>query len=276
MFLSETLGVNRSSTTDGTIVTSGASNAEGSWVTIGTTTKDCNWLTVQVIDSDTAGTHALDFRVGGSTIVAEDILYRSKTTTLVHNQVYSFPIPYTASGTAIECRGAFSGGVTAECSVVVTCQRVPMINVGQYAYYGDAGDITSGKIVDPGATANTEGSVTELTTSSGVGFDVSYMLVQVHTPDASVAGNSRAVVKLYTGAAGGTATDIEVMHVFNSVDDYGGPGVVGFWVEPKEFVSGTRVWATCQSEDDTASDREVAVRILCFEYLQPADGAVLA
>jgi len=163
-----------SGSSTGTQVTSGAANTKGSFVTLVTATAfDASWMMVEISGlDDNWGTCAIDLAVGtspsASTIFANN-LYWNQTGGTNSLGIYSFPCNIPA-GSRISARAMSE---TASATPRVSVQ---LFDAG-FSREGAAGVDSIGGVfsgagsplgtqIDPGATANTKGSIAQLTAAT--------------------------------------------------------------------------------------------------------------
>lgn len=267
MFRSESLGYSTSSATDGTAVTGGTTHTKGTWTTIGTLSQDCNEVNVRLHSCDSSSRLLTDIRIGGDTI-AEDIYCVSRTSS--YPAVWQTgPIPLKgkyASGDTLQVRVQPSNA-GAVCIFTAEASFNPfMAGGGNHANYGSDTSNTTAEQIDPGASANTESSVVELTDSgTGLEFDTDLILLSMANNDQTVSGGE-AICRLYYDATGSTDSGKKGLLYYTSAIDTGSHHLTPMRVDRRVWTEGTRIWASLQSTDTTSGDRNIDISFNAWDY----------
>lgn len=245
--------------TGGTHVDPSASaNTNGSYVQlIASTASDCSWVIVSLLmfaSGTTGATFAYDIAIGAA--AAEQNIISDLTicgpTSLIRTSMSSFPICIPA-GTRLSARCQASAGSESGCTI-----SLETFDGGFAQMEGCAGvdavgfnsTTTAGATIDPGGTANTKGSYTQLVASSArdyIGFSLGLDYL------GRTAGNEAAIsLDIAVGAGGSEAIIVADLSLgINSIDVFPKHSpIIGV-----NIPAGTRISARAQSSDNTAGVR---------------------
>lgn len=252
----------------GVTVTSGTAPNYGSYVEITSSTGiACEEITVHVVPTSIGGGVTSILEIASGPASSEVPLFELPLigSSGGADQYYTVTFPYSiSSGTRLAARlKASSGTRTADVSVAISSDN--SYGTGLAAtLIGQSG--TQGTTIDPGGTANTKGSWTELVASSPHDFDFLYVLVGNNAN--SVATAASWLIDIGTGAAASETVAIEdVPHLVTIFE-------AGFTVYPirAPIASGTRIAARAQCSITDATDRLIDVTVLGVNLTAPSGG----
>lgn len=139
------------------------------------------------------------------------------------------------------------------------------------ATYGTVAASSRGTQIDPGGTADTKGSWTEITASTSAEIDALAVMFGLGTSGETLAANQTWKVDIGTGGAGAETVVIPDITVRGTVGiDAAHPAVVRF---PVSIAASTRIAARCQCSVNTAADRLLAVTIIGMQEPAATGGA---
>ncbi len=257
--MSETLGAVTSGATDGTSLTASAStNVKGNWVTLGTPNFDYEAVYVSFENSSAAADYVVDIGAydGANVHVRiSDLRVSSRKATASFSTGYYLPLRFK-SGIEIQARVAASSGAAIIRATITGFQKGLLGQVGCgmcSALYTPS--TSMGVTIDPGGTANTKGSWTQLIAS--VPQDINYLILHIG-PNADVGRgvNASALLDIGVGSSGNEYVILGDMHLnWNTGQDTPSPQVIQ--CVPIMVKSGVRLAARMQCSDNTAGDRTI-------------------
>lgn len=248
----------------GTQVTSGATaNTKGAWVQlIASTAADIDYIEVDVDTFNaTASTAVIDIGVGAS---GSEVAVLSNLTGGSTGDVsgkYHFPISIPA-GTRISAR---SQSPTASDIIETLVHGAPsalqtLTGTGVDTY-GFTSATTFGTTIDPGATANTKGSWTQITAS--LTNDLIGFVLGLDMQNAANAGSSLSSENLLDVGIGASGSEIVLVgnlkfnHDANTTTVYVSPQVLGPYFTP--IPAGTRIAVRAQSTQTNSTYRKFGI-----------------
>lgn len=241
--------------TRGTNVQSGSAGALGSWVElVSSLPYDAMGFFVSTINANSEQ-HKLEIGVGGS---GSEVSLGELTVSLDGTYINHFvPIPI-AAGTRVVAR-CQAGNVSGAATHIVPVRGKsddPKVSRGVLLNWSDANGLGA---VDPGATANTKGSWTEMTASTS--RDVSAITLFF-----DIKGNAggRWGVDVGIGGSGSEQTIIENLGVTSEAfRSAARPSTIGpIWTP---IPAASRIAVRVQSSDNTATQRNLGVAIVLWE-----------
>ena len=250
-------------------VASGTANSKGSWVELIASTANANeWAKLFItVNDSTAETYKIDIGVGAASsevVVIPDIVFYSKTD---GQEAHALLIPITiASGSRVSIRGATASGSVRnfrasiqlnDVSDIGTCSNIDALGVGS----------SRGVTIDPGGTANTQGSWIELIASTSAEYTLIIPMINVNNNgglattdwvvDIGIGGSGSEVVLI--GEILKTTTAFETHS--NAYNNY-----------HITVASGSRLSARAQCGITDAADRLLDVSILGCQFTAPTGG----
>lgn len=242
----------------GTSVTCG-NNAEGSWTElVASLSADIDGFTL--LGNLTGGNMAkMDVGIGAAgseVVVAGDLAIIGRQGSPVG--AYDVPIPI-AAGSRIAVRGI---GIGAAPTAIVSLLgwvngSVPMPTYTALTTHGFSAASSPGVSVDPGGSANTKGSWTQLVASTALDYEG--LIVALTNLNDFAAADATWLVDIGTGGAGAETVLIPDLYAgMDSGNDFAYPlgGLGPFAVD---IPAGTRIAARAQSTTTTAGDRPIGV-----------------
>lgn len=252
-----TLGAVTSGSTQGTAVTPNASaNTKGSYVEFTSSLSD-NTTGLIVVGNGTApasGDILLDIATGAAsseTDVIANIPF-ARVNSVFESWTRFFPLKI-ASGSRIalrtQCSGA-SGGATFVLYAIK--EETTFSNMDSIVTYGANTADSGGTSIDPGGTANTKGSWTEITSSTSA--DIDWLTLCIGNQANAARSAAFWHLDIGTGAAGAETAVIQNLwfrcDATNTLINSG-----GFPPLPVSIASGTRIAVRAQSSIIDATDR---------------------
>ncbi len=257
------------STSPVNVVSNATANVEGAWVQIiASTANDCDgfWLSINTEQGETLIANCLvDIGIGadGSEVeLLSDILFDSQNNKPIQN-FFFVPIPIPA-GTRIAARNRASAVSTSVLIGLVLQSGAFLGSVPSCpkcdTYGADTSD-SGGTSLDPGATVNTEGAWTVLTTSCA--NDVKAILIKLGNASNSTRSNFLWRLDLGVGGAG---SEVEILSdiSFNAGVSSDSLTQTVFGPFLVEIPSGTRISLRVQCSGTTSPARLVDAAIYCF------------
>lgn len=245
-----------------TLTAAGTNNTKGAYAELITATDfDANWLTVHIGFTNASGRYLVDIATGGSgseSVLIPNLHYANRIG--LPGVGFQFPI-FIPVGTRISARCQCSTlSQTIDCWVSIGKTPIPITATPTSALNYGAATADSGLTsVDPGGTANTEGSYVQLTASTT--NPISWLMLLVGGDTATRgATNMQWLFDIATGAAASEVnliSDIAIMEDGSS-DSIGPTGMIF----PVQIAAGTRLSARCQCSVNTATERLVDVAVI--------------
>lgn len=247
------------SVSGGQTLHAGASGAKGSWLEmIGSTAEDSIGI---IIFAGQVGTtnrgYAIDIGVGAVSseiVVIPDLLVTYPTGVPVSSGAYFFPFKIPA-GTRIAARCATtSGSELIQFSVTMVYggfqNDLPAISYAES--FGVSGKL--GTQIDPGGSANTKGSYTQLIAATGQ----DYQGINIHFSNGTNSAPSTTdwLIDIAIGAGG--SEEILLPNLGCSASSSGQFPLI-YMPFPVQIPSGTRIAARCQCTITDATDRLIRV-----------------
>lgn len=256
---------------DGTVITASTVNTKGSWVQlVASSAIDACWIVVAcdgeyTYDASGNPTFGIDIGIGPSG--SEQVIIANLTNTGFSTAVtqcsdvrWAFPCQI-ASGTRIAARMASSNSSADELAIQVTLfdggWNVMEGSSGFVDTYGFVSGSTIGTAIDPGGTANTKGSYSQLTASTS--YDLLGFILGYDT-QAQTTGSTSTFQVLLDIAVGAGGSEIVILpniplticksttRLFNI-----SPWKTAFL--PIAIPAGTRIAARAQASVNTATAR---------------------
>lgn len=245
-------------TSRGTTITSNASvNTEGSFTQlIASTTFDANAILVMFDDIAAGLDYLVDIAIGAAAaevVLLTDLYVGGGTGAIVYGAQYYFPIAIPA-GTRLSARCQCSTGAS---SLRVSCllmqqSFLPSQPLGRVTTYGANAADSGGVQVDPGGTANTKGSYSQIVASTT--YDTSALIFAIGNQLNTVRSSQSWLVDIAIGGAGSETIIIpNVVLGCNTSPDIVCPQTS--LLLPISIPAGTRMAARAQSDGIDATDR---------------------
>lgn len=262
----ENLGADATNS-DGTTLTGGSSGAVwGSWVELSASTARKNYwaLASIVVDSDDTtfgiqiGTGAASSETPLVTLHAQGNGQASSGTPIY------FPLTIDAT-TRVSARVQ---STTAFATLQFSLNLNDDSRWGEATAYETIGFTSAqGTQIDPGGSANTKGSWTQL--SAGTSHDYDYMLVMLSGNDNGAMGaDVRGLLDIGTGAASSETVQLgNLGYRFGNTEEYG-----HLYGSHADIASGTRIAARAQANTTDATDRLLDVSVLGIQMTAPGGG----
>lgn len=269
----ETIGADTANSGGTTITASGTANTKGSWTQLSASTSgDASWIEV-MIGSSTIGRFLVDIGIGasGSETVLLSNLHFDSANSGAGAMYYRLPVAI-AAGTRIAARVQASVGSRSVrvMAILFSGDAGSLTPPGSVTSYGantaDSG-LTS---VDPGTSANTDGSWVEITSSTSSAMR---WLLIAFGHDASTFNGSRWLVDIAVGASGSESTIISDIFVVQGSAAAAHPEqpTLGF---PVNIASGTRLAVRARSPETSSPYRLLDVAIYGASASVPSGGGV--
>jgi len=254
-----------------TDVTTGSAGVKGSYVEfISSTARESSLITLSVANLTVDSNFEIFIAVGAvaSEVDQFSISYWGNGEADFSYQTPAVTFPFTiASGArvSIACMSTDSSAVV-ECSVALSDDDSFGTST-EATLVGASGG--QGTDVDPGGTANTKGSWTELVSSSPHDFD--FLVICLGRSNNNVTNTrSKTLVDIGTGSA---ASEVVLVPNVMSVNTTAETGNVWYSIYAP-IPSGTRIAARAQCTDIDATDRILDVSILGVKITAPSGGGV--
>lgn len=259
----ETIGADTASSRGTTITPSATAHTKGSWTQlVASSTANARGILVVLSGISTSSTedYLVDIGTGAAaseTAVISNLPHAGPTARVL--SAYYIPLPIS-NGTRISARcqcGATSGGGIAVMAYLLPLQTVDLQDVTNVTTYGAVTGTTRGTSIDPGGTANTKGTWTEISASTS--RDIDWII-----PMADNLGDTNQSVAEWLVDLGTGASSSEVAFLSNV--QFQSTGVTDLKV-PQSYpaipipriTSGTRLSARAQCNINTAGDRLLGV-----------------
>lgn len=264
----EAAGQDTADTTLTAITSSASANTKGSWVElVASTGQACERMKIDIRSTTDDETFLIDIGVGAAASESVVISNIQMWTNGPRSATFTLPITI-ASGSRISARCQDSSG-SGTIDIAITYNE-------DDSYGTSASNITIGSDtanslgteVDPGGTANTKGSWTELAASTSA--DIDYLVVMIHNTDNNNIGAVyRVFVDIGTGAAASETVLVPNMYYTHENFEY---GFCSFHAIRETINSGTRVSVRAQSDGTDSTDRLVSVSIIGCNMTAPSGG----
>lgn len=247
------------------LTASASANTKGSYAQlVASTTFTCNSVQVVVANTITTGTRYYLFDVatgagGSETVVIPNIPVEgagTATSALYASGIWPVPLAI-ASGTrvALRCQGS-TGSVTMNVSMTLIAAG-GVAGVSSVTNYGSDTSTSLAVSVDPGASANTKGSYSQITASTS---SVTQWLQTMFALDHTSPANTFWLVDIATGAAASEVVLMPDLLVANAGTQAA--------VQPKSYdmltyiANATRIAVRCSCTSNTATTRLLSVAML--------------
>jgi hypothetical protein len=267
----ETIGTDTTAST-GTLVTADSADTKGTYVQlVASTARESHRLqvTIKGAGDGAKGSYRVFLSTGAA---ASEVDFMSFIFWSGSGQGDSltFEIPFTiAASQRIACAASqgISSGTTFDISVNL-CDTNTLGTSTELSTVGITGtnDGFKGTPIDPGGTANTKGSWTQIVASTSHDFDM--MVVCIAANDNNNLTASKSLIDIGTGASSSEVVLIgDINHQQSSFED----GITYFTIY-EAVASGTRIAARSQCSITDATDRMVDVSIIGVNVTAPAGG----
>lgn len=248
----EEVGADTANTDLLAVAPSATANVKGSIVEmVASTAEDCDLISVCLQGDNQREDFVYDLLVGGvasEELIAEDL--RVRTFTAVGSAKYDLKIDIpSGSRLSVRCASSASGASDGKINAQLFSGTFESDSPGSYIKAYNV-SFSRGVDVDPGGTANTKGSWTELVASTS--NDHKGLIISIGTSD-----NSGLVEADYMYDIGiGTVSSEQIIkgNVFFSVDSFEALSDRVFYIN-QAIPSGTRIVARAQSSITDATDR---------------------
>ena len=235
----------------GTDITGGSSaDTKGSWTTLGTATADFTSIMLRIHECGSNNQdNLISVRVGGSTVLLEDYLYTNDHDTAAIGHPIFIPAGGSNTDTVqIQLQTDGSNDTVEVSALLLDDMDFNGDDSGGDTYGADTGN-TKGTSLDPGATADTESSAVELTTSGGLDRDTDWLLFSLGSENDNITGVVNWQVRIYHDSSGSTFSGIHFNVMTTAIHDNKVlPPSFGIPVDRTVFASGVRVWATVECD----------------------------
>lgn len=237
----------------------GTANTKGSYVELSASTGVTAWAFTIQVAYQTSNTlndqYLIDIATGAS--MSESVIYANMA--VEAGQVRgTFGCPFVplaiATGTRVSARVQNSSAATT--SVIglslVLCQEDSVSGATSSQTYGADTSDSGGASVDPGGSANTKGSYTEITASSSA--DLNFLVLDVSPPDNAVLTSASWLIDVATGASMSESVIVANLTLSTSASTdtlFGYP--ISFFTP--DVASGTRIAVRSQCSITDAADR---------------------
>ena len=250
-FFIEVAGVD-TSTSSGTAVTSG-NGVKGSWTEIIASTSSNSTFLILEFNESLAGVlrdFLIDIGVGAAAseqVLVADIQQQSKSD-FNNGQFFYIPVQL-ASGTRLSIRTQTNSAATDARFIIYLFSGTFQSSSGyaKTTAYGLSGE--DGTAVDPGGTANTKGSWTEITASTSERINEMTILVSGNTNGAQANGTA-----LYDVAIGGSGSEVIILENLYAASSSFEVSKASINIKQK-IPAGTRIAIRMQSTITDATDR---------------------
>lgn len=167
----ETFGVTASASRGTTITASATANTKGTWTQLtAATARDAVWIDVDIHSATAARDYLLDIGIGAAGsehVLIPDLIAGSGTGSICRGAVYRFPIFVPAgSRLAARCQSGTGSATIRVAGTLTAASFNSDCGSSEVTAYGALAASTAGTTVDPGATANTKGTWTEITAAT--------------------------------------------------------------------------------------------------------------
>lgn len=245
--------------------------SDGAWTELeASTTHAIESLKLMLFGGAVAGDGLIDIAVGAGgseKIIVSGLPVNVIGTGLItgHYAIPELPVPVIPTGTRIAARlyRSTAASFTARIGMIGSApSRGSQAPVGQIHTLGTVAANAAGTVVDPGATSNTEGAQTDITTSSPRLRRL--LVIAVHSGSSTwTTFNRAAVLRLYQGGAGSEKLIVPPMPTLklNGIDN--SVPIVSGWYDV-DIPSGTTIRATLTNETNTSTYRSMAVTLLGY------------
>ena len=259
--LTDSAGVNSASSTADTFSV-GGSNTKGSWTELIASTSAVSDYIIVTLDHDDSGIEEflIDIGVGGSgseQVIVGNLPWSGRQDASHSPLYYALPIR-VPSGSRVAVRGQGTQARSLKC----TLQLFGLGSKGLSGFtsakaYGVSTATSRGITVDPGGTANTKGSYTELESSTAEtikGFGV----MIGNNDNAIINANSSMLFDIAIGGSGSEQNIVSDLWMKTSTSESNNP-IIFYDITIPE---GTRVSSRFQSTDTDATDRIRTVTLI--------------
>ncbi len=257
-FKSETFGSDTSDSTS-TPITAGSSHVKGSYIElIASTSFDYNSIDLKIREFS-QGVKLLDIAIGGAG--SEEVVIPNITVNFIGGAggCASLLLPITVpEGSRISARlQAAAGGASMEVSGSgYGGSFFNSTGLGTVTDYGTVLGSSKGTVVDPGATTNTKGSWTELTSSTS--SDSKECLLGIGINGNTIAGPNRWLVDIAIGGGGSEEIINSDIQLVSNTAEAISPIFVPI---PIQVPTGTRLAIRSQCSTNDATDRLLTFQI---------------
>lgn len=251
------------STSSGTNVIAGNNTKPTTWdevVSSTSFTAKALWLIAN--PNDDADTYAIDIGTGAAssetTIVPNLILDQDTNSGILFG-----PIPVNiASGTRIAIRAEASSANADFDYVLILASDWPSgISPESVEDYGvTLGGANKGTQIDPGGTANTEGSWTEITPAASADSGIAKFSIFMGRNVNNIMSNYSWLVDIGIGSPGGQTAVIENIYIESTAADLVAPLTLPLFIG--DDIAGQRIWARAQCSGIDATDRLISIAII--------------
>lgn len=258
---SETVGAVPASSAGTAVSPSSSPNTKGAFTElVAATTRDSNWALIQITNTGSAVTHyVVDIGIGAATerVIIPDLYVYSKHLNSSIHVPFLFPI-FIPAGSRLTARCAASSASSSSVEVSITLFSGTLLAGGaspEVVVYDGAVGTTIARNIDPGGTANTDSSWTELTSATTRTHN--WLAVSMKIGDTNMAANTGFLLDIGIGAAT-EQTIISDLHFFCDTTLDGNYMAFCF---PYRVPSGSRLTVRVRSSSSTDGDRDIYVRL---------------
>jgi hypothetical protein len=243
-----------------TTITAGSSNAKGTAVElIAATTFDANWIEIDATNGSAAARYLVDIGIGASTeqIIIPNIQITNRATG-GSGAPYLLPVFIPKGSRLVAQCGSSVNSATLDISIRLISGIAMSAGSGPSAvvHYGDTANST-GTPVDPGAVANTDSGVVQITASTT--RDHRWLVFAGRFGDGALtAGSTVWRVQILIGASTETTLIADMHFSAEATADYPGNPVRCF---PVFIPKGSRLSVIARCNSTVDGDRDLEVKL---------------
>lgn len=247
------------------LTTGGSTYTKGAWTQlIAATTADIAWVMVQMTGYFSGGFWlAYDIGIGASGSEVAIVSNLVSATYGPDNTTYMFPLCIKA-GTRIAAR-ASSNNASDGANIKMTCFDDTALSAGFGSgvdTYGFSSGSNQGVLIDPGGTANTKGSYSQITSS--LTNDIAGFFLGIDDQSNTGGGSSAGNGTLFDIAIGASGSEKIIVPNLCLLRILGGTTIHipdGFPYIPMPIKAGTRVAARAQCATTISPDRQFGITL---------------
>lgn len=272
----ETLAMQSSGSSNSVLLTAPGSNNTKSAYTqlVASSSFAASGIIILPFPVSTSGDFLYDIAVGGSgseSVIISNIPASRQETNAVHSATV-FPISI-ASGSRVAARYQSTGGASSASrfgAYLIAKDAVAFHECTSSVTYGAATGDSGGTSIDPGGSANTKGSYTEITSATSA--DHQWWVVAAANQTNAARADGGWLVDIAVGGAGSESVVISNLHFYASAVQ---SNVLPYFYPPIPLVisSGTRIAARAQCQSTDATDRLLDLVLIGFSGTASGGGA---